>query len=228
MLTHTDLNNLRDAGYVFCADVDDEMATLDIGKKIGTVLNLHSIDPTYPNRSVDTLRPREKCALSLNRYHGNFGFHEYPAHTDFAHWLTPPRFLLLRGRGGAAHVRTHVYHAETVAEMLPVAMIKRALFFPRKARITTALSMRIVRTEELTLRWDPLFIHPANWHAKRCAEILNSTEFKNKRLNFNLGNNLILIVDNWRTLHGRSSVPPADQSRKVERIYLENIYGIPG
>jgi len=228
MLTHTDLNNLRDAGYVFLAGVDDQVATIEIGKEIGRVINLHSLDSSYPNRSVDTLRPREKCSLSLSRYYGNFGFHEYPAHTDFAHWLIPPRFLLLRGRVRAENVMTHVYDAQTVEEMLPRAIINRALFFPRKSRITIALSMKVARTEEFTLRWDPIFIRPANWHAKCCAEILNSTELKNNRLNFDLGDNMILIVDNWRTLHGRSSVSPAGQSRKVERIYLENIYGISG
>lgn len=226
MLTQADLYSLRNAGYIFYPEFDNVKSTLEIGNEIGTVLNLNSIDSAYPNRSVDILRPREKCGLSLNRYHGNFGFQEYPAHTDFAHWLTPPRFLLLRGRGGAEHVRTHIYHAQTLADMLPEAIIKRALFFARKARIKTALSMRIARTEKLTLRWDPLFICPANSHARLCAEIVSSDEFKNKRLEFNLGNNMILIIDNWRTLHGRSSVPSSDQLRKVDRIYLEKIYGI--
>ena len=33
-----------------------------------------------------------------------------------------------------------------------------------------------------------------------------------------------LIVDNWRFLHGRSCVPAVDVNRRIERVYLSELY----
>ena len=33
-----------------------------------------------------------------------------------------------------------------------------------------------------------------------------------------------VIIDNWRCLHGRSKVPESEMDRKLERVYLSEIY----
>lgn len=226
MLGSVELDSLREDGYAICTGLNRDTSTLEFARTIGTVINLHSVHKAYPDRLVDTLRPQERCTSRLNYYHGNYGFETYPAHTDLAHWQIPPRFLLLRGRAGVGHVSTHVYGTRSLAEILPKGQIKRAIFVPRNARVTTALRMNISRFEEFSLRWDPLFIRPVNSYAYTCVEILISTSLEQRRKSFVLGDNLALIIDNWRALHGRSTVPLSDRTRMIERVYLESLHGI--
>lgn len=228
MLAQINLENLRTFGYTVCTGVSDSISTLNFATAIGSVLNLHTLNRDYPDRSVETLTPKEKCTRDLNRYHGNFGFEEYPLHTDLAHWMVPPRYLLLRGRIGLGTVSTFVLDAPTLTALLPQSIAQRALFFPRQARVTTALPFRISRTLAFTLRWDAMFIRPANVQANACAGIFQSSACLASRTPIVLaGETTTLLVDNWRCLHGRSAVPLADRKRSVERIYLENIHGIP-
>lgn len=227
MLAPVDLENLRRFGFTVCVNVSRSASTLGFAETIGSVLNLHALSKDYPNRSVDVLTPKEKCRQELNRYHGNFGFEEYPLHTDLAHWIVPPRYLLLRGRMGLGMVSTFVLDAPTLSGLLPQSVTQRALFFPRQSRVTTALSFRISRTLAFSLRWDPIFIRPANTQASICAEIFRSSTCRASSTSINLAlQTTTLVIDNWRCLHGRSAVPFADRKRSIERIYLESIYGI--
>lgn len=228
MLAKVDIENLRTFGYTVCTGVPDSTTTLDFCSAVGRVLNLHKLNKDYPDRSVDTLTPRDKCTRDLNRYHGNFGFEEYPLHTDLAHWIVPPRYLVLRRRTGLGLVSTFVLDAPTLADWLPQSIVQRALFFPRQARVITALPFRISQTLPFTLRWDGMFVRPANVQANVCAGIFRSSDFlASRKPIFLSAETVILIIDNWRCLHGRSAVPLADRKRSVERTYLESIYGIP-
>ncbi len=229
MLSIDELDALRSEGYASLRCIEGTCSTLELAKNIGVILDLHMIDSAYPSSSIDVLTPKEKTPYQLNRYHGNYGFEEYPAHTDLAHWFIPPRYLLLRAITGTSSVKTFIYSTKALSDLLPSSLADRALFFPRAARTVTALPFRIPRSDEFTVRCDSLFTQPANIEAMHCMEILQSDSFLSTRKSVTLADSRhAIVIDNWRCLHGRSAVQISDRNRTIERIYLENIYGISG
>jgi len=74
-------------------------------------------------------------------------------------------------------------------------------------------------------RWDPLFLIPMNGAAQRVAEAMsNGIADSMHKLAFTLSHpGDTLIVDNWRIMHGRGSVPPTSMNRWLERVYLTEI-----
>ncbi len=228
MLSANEIDSLRIFGYAEVQCISEKTSTLELSRNIGSILNLHTIDCIYPSVEVDVLTPKDKASDHLNRYHGNFGFGEYPAHTDFAHWFIPPRYLLLRARTGTSAVRTFIYPTHVLSDLLSSEAVHRALFFPRAARTVTALPFRIPKCDEFTIRYDSFFIQPANVQAAYCMEILRSDVFLSTRKSIVLSDSRhALVIDNWRCLHGRDAVQINDRNRAIERVYLEKIYGIP-
>jgi hypothetical protein len=76
------------------------------------------------------------------------------------------------------------------------------------------------------LRWDPLFLLPMNQPAQRLTDAMLTTEWNQKDLTTLalVDEGDTLIVDNWRFLHGRSTVKEADVDRHIERVYLSDLY----
>ena len=75
-------------------------------------------------------------------------------------------------------------------------------------------------------RWDSLFLVPMNETARLVAEVVSAINSSQSEL---ISISLVdcgdtLIVDNWRFLHGRSKVLLSEMGRKLERIYLLEIY----
>lgn len=221
------LHELNNEGFVFLESYLESKTTLEVASAVGAVLDFANIAPEYCVKTIQELRPSNNDSHHLHRYHGNFGLGEYPAHTDLAHWDRPPRFLMLRAKNGNNKVNTHIYSHAGALTLLPDDLVKRAIFAPRKnTGIPTPLSMTIFSREVFGIRWDPLFIYPLNDAAKKCDEIIRSPEFTSSRIEVSMAHQAdTLIVDNWRVMHGRSSVPIDAMSRVIERVYLEAVNG---
>lgn len=75
------------------------------------------------------------------------------------------------------------------------------------------------------MRWDSLFLEPINSAAKKAYELFHAHSWGKQDI---ISTRLTkpgdtLIIDNWRMLHGRSSVPKISMDRNIQRIYLNNI-----
>ena len=181
------------------------------------------------NFQIETLQkltPKYKNSHNENFYHGNFGCEEYPAHTDLAHWSNPPRYLMLRAKKGTFEVQNHIYCKNGSLKLLPEKILKSAVFVSRKNKsYVIPLAMQFARSLPYSIRWDSIFLMPANKPAFDCAEIIKSSDFKNLRAGFKLSDEFdTLLIDNWQNLHGRSCVPKKSIDRIIERVYLDLIY----
>ena len=201
-------------------------STINAARSLGAVFDMRARAPHYRTAAVQELRPKTSSSYFSNRYHGNFGLDEYPAHSDLAHWSRPPRYLVLRSLIGFVNVSTHIYRTQDIEEFLSSNLIQDSVFIPRKNfGAAVPLSMKILRAGAFSIRWDPLFIIPLNMSAKACAGILSTPEFRARRIEISLSEEGdTLLIDNWKTLHGRSAVPEDAKSRLIERVYLEEIY----
>ena len=162
----------------------------------------------------------------INSYSGNFGYGEFPFHTDLAHWYIPPRYLVLRCAIGAPGVKTRILDSVPLVEKLGHQSLSRALVQPRTPITGHRLVLRLFDCEShgTLFRWDSLFLLPANTHGEAMvgtiAEYLRAATATEIALN-HTGDTL--VIDNWRILHGRSAVSKSERERKIDRAYLSTL-----
>lgn len=221
--------HLRQNGYVLAPKWHCDETTIDIARSIGNVVDIRALLPWSGIPTVQTLRPRQTGESSSNRYSGTYGLADFPLHTDLAHWARPPRYLILRCRSGSASVVTRLLPSSALVSSLGTSTLRRALARPRRRSrggTQCILPLMFSANDICGFRWDPLFLVPMNRAAQRVAEFMSVNAWGQ--------GNLValaltypgdtLIVDNWQFLHGRSSVPPTDVGRRIERAYLSELH----
>ena len=204
-------------------------STLSVATSIGNVLDISKLMPRLPEGVVQVLQPRRKSESSTKTYSGTFGLGQFPLHTDLAHWLVPPRYLMLRCQEPGVETYTTLMPARELESALGADVIENALVCPRSAvadgtRCLLSVSFSVDFTRGI--RWDPVFLVPMNDHVTKISTALSSFEWSNPRSTAislsEIGDTLIL--DNWRVLHGRSRVPIGDMGRAIDRVYFSEIF----
>lgn len=213
-------------GYLLLKQWNVGRSTREVAQQIGLILDTEKVAINHKVSTVQTLRPLDANILSSNTYSGTFGRDEFPLHTDYAHWNTPPRYLILRCVKGSSAVSTHV---------LPFAIllneaeqyINRAVIAPRRkypSQSVCTMPVIFYRSNVKGFRWDSLFLKTLNAAAKKTGDLIRSFEEASIAMFYLVDPFDTLIIDNWRVLHGRSSVPANAEDRNIERIYLSSLW----
>lgn len=179
---------------------------------------------------VQTLVPKNWTTSPPNTYSGNFGLGEFPLHTDLAHWALPPRYLVLRCVSGVEAVPTWILDGKTLLGKFGLTKLRRVLVQPRRpmrnGKQLLTLCEPGLSPGSWRLRWDSIYLRPANAEASRVfADVLDYLGGVPVQEISLICPGDTLIVDNWRSLHGRGSAAPTATGRKIERVYLRSIYG---
>ncbi|MER9039245.1 TauD/TfdA family dioxygenase [Mesorhizobium sp. M0924] len=202
-------------GYAFlprhASDLDAAMVAAALGEPI----------VPWDRSTVQQLVPR--ASSTPNTYSGIFGLGRFPLHTDLAHWLRPPPYLLLRCVRGFDDVPTLLVDGRSIVEAVTIDIVQRAVVRPRRPQ---SGEMRLLRLWETSgtghlLRWDEIFLKPASpvgevafrkirEHLERVVPVPVALVDPGDTL----------IVDNWRMLHGRPAISAGRQDRRLERVYL--------
>lgn len=208
------VNQLRSDGYVEIAETDPNVPTVQLAREISDAIG------TVVSESVESLVASPAGLKPPNTYGGNYGYDHLPLHTDLAHWYRPPRYVLLRCISGTQSVATHLLNRRQLEKWIPTSVMQRALFSPRR-RLDGKLFLLRMLADEM-FRWDQLFLKPQNTAAHEAVARMQEVASELTMINIVLAQaGQTLLIDNWNVLHGRSSVPAAESSRKLERIYLE-------
>jgi hypothetical protein len=78
---------------------------------------------------------------------------------------------------------------------------------------------------EEIFRWDPIFLQPLNGRAEALKRVMLDPEWNDATIKILLRDpGDILLIDNWRMLHGRSQVPSRSANRHIERVYLSEVF----
>jgi len=212
---------LSEIGYTFLPSFALGEFGIDLYTRLGKLTTIPGIEP------VQHLRPKENTTAGPNTYSGNFGLREFPLHTDLAHWYVPPRYLVLRCVVGSENVKTRICDSRELYDRFPYELLHGTLVRPRRPLAGERSALRLLtRTNgDLRFRWDSTFIAAADSVSARTIEgihafLCHEATCQNIGLT-NPGDTLIL--DNWRMLHGRTSVGPTDAYRHLERVYLSEI-----
>lgn len=210
-------------GFIFLPSFKKDKTTLEISSEIGQLLEPNKYYG-YENKNIITkLQPQNEISAANNTYSKEFGKREFPFHTDLAHWINPPQFVLLRCIVGDSTAKTHVISIDSIIREFTLSKIRRAIFKTRasKTRASILMTAYINNNSLPGIRWDSLFLEPENSTAKELSSLLRDYNFTtNSQISFTLSNpGDTLIFDNTRNIHGRSVISNSS-NRHIERTYL--------
>jgi alpha-ketoglutarate-dependent taurine dioxygenase len=177
---------------------------------------------------VQDLRPRPLSETPENIYSGNFGFGEFPLHTDMAHWAIPPRYLMLRCVAGDPSVTTFLADSQGVVRHFGEARMAGCSLKPRKpveGRFHLLSAYQPRPPLGPLFRWDELFLKAATKTSEViCEHVRNHMSGLEKQAICLHKAGDTVIIDNWRMLHGRSAVSSDVSDRHIQRIYLSELH----
>ncbi|MBC7283294.1 TauD/TfdA family dioxygenase [Hoeflea sp.] len=212
-------DEIRKTGYIFLKSHRPDESVVELAKSWGKPMVL------WEDGLVQALVPRTEAAP--NSYSGIYGLGHFPFHSDLAHWLTPPRYLLLRCVTGYADIPTLLVDGRDLIDAITLDILARAIFKPRRPRDGSVSLLRLCESIEdsVRIRWDPVFLKPASrigavadLHIREWLSTCKPTSLSLTQPHDTL------LIDNWRMLHARSPILPGRENRKIQRIYLENLH----
>lgn len=205
-----------DINGFFTFSENSNISTIEIAQKIGKV-----IESEYFH-TVQILTPKRMEQEYKNSYSGNYGLNEFPFHTDMAHWHIPPRYLLLKCVNPAKNTYTTLMNLDEILQEIDFNY-HFAHFTPRKNLNSQTTILHLYNNG--ICRWDKLFLKPFNKYAKDLELIIHQKIQNSDCKKIHLENSGdFLLIDNWKMIHGRSSIDEKSLTRCYERIYLSEIF----
>jgi L-asparagine oxygenase len=222
MLTPSIAESIVMHGYALIHRHMSSSSSLEAFSAIG------EIDTVEGMNSMQALIPQAVSEAPPNTYSGNFGTNQFPLHTDLAHWAIPPRYFALRCIKGSASVATKVLDGQTITNHFSVNLLRTVLVQPRRpmknGKQLLQLLERCDSTVGFKLRWDSIYLRPATAHsAEFIANVLAFISHTQPHEFVLLERGDTLIIDNWRCLHGRTSVNSSARRRQIDRAYLRSV-----
>jgi alpha-ketoglutarate-dependent taurine dioxygenase len=154
---------------------------------------------------------------------------EFPLHTDAYNRAQPPRFvLLLRSDDGPDDTPSHVSDAVTaladapddLLQVLSEPLFPSALGPLRLLERTATGSSRLRFNEEETARWgEREDVNPPLEPRARQALAALGERLRAARDTFTIAPHDCLVLDNWRSCHGRSAMTPGS-TRVLQRAWV--------
>jgi Taurine catabolism dioxygenase TauD, TfdA family len=205
---------LRDYGFVSMQSEFDDLDLLRIAEDLGRPV------PSKPGRSViSELRPTRSSSQQTETFSSVFGLGEFPFHTDTAHWPVPARFVILRDVGRRHDRPTFVLPLRMFLTVCDTKDLVASVWKTTGPMGSFLCSIVNFSNENPAVRYDPLCMHPVNQAATHVAKVLSAIRWKPIRFDWKA--HMTLIIDNWRTLHGRGmSVVDDSESRCLQRVLI--------
>jgi L-asparagine oxygenase len=221
-MTASIINTLRINGYALLRSHKPETPSLEVCSTLG------KIDIVEGLNSVQTLIPSNLTDAPPNTYSGNFGTAIFPLHTDLAHWVIPPRYLVLRCLNGSKDVATRIYDGFLLTKQFGVQALRMGLVQPRRPMRNGKQLLTLLEPTEISdsfrIRWDSIYLKPATCLSKELFDRVGSFLSEIEPLEIILlERGDTLIIDNWRCLHGRALVPESASFRHIDRVYLQTL-----
>jgi alpha-ketoglutarate-dependent taurine dioxygenase len=176
---------------------------------------------TRSNGSLcDTLLPTEADAAkprSLSKVHA---VGEFPLHIDTAHWLTPCRYVMLACVSpGSASRPTLLMDARR----LPLNEHQSSLLQSTPLRVTNGRNSffsTILSKARPFVRFDPGCMAATMTDGAKALVVLARQNWPDYIETVHWEAGTVVVMDNWRMLHGRGHADCPDSDRKLLRISI--------
>lgn len=168
----------------------------------------------------DTLLPTEAAAAkprSLSKVHA---VGEFPLHIDTAHWLTPCRYVMLACVSpGSANRPTLLMDMRR----LPLNHHQSSLLHSTPLRVTNGRNSffsTILSKARPFVRFDPGCMTATTADGVKALALLAKENWRDHIEAVFWVAGTVVVIDNWRMLHGRGHADCPDSDRRILRISI--------
>jgi hypothetical protein len=185
---------------------------LDTFQRGAASLRLKSVPNRPGGNTRDQLRPMEREHAAPRSLSATYGLGPQPLHTDCAHHKVPPAFVILASRRRST-TPTLVWR--------PSLTPRWSGLFHQGIFIVDGGSSQFLAPAMAAgrIRFDPGCMRPCDGHARALVAALSSARHEAHRHEWS-DDGMLLVIDNWRTLHARDTVTDPTE-RVMERIALQ-------
>jgi hypothetical protein len=192
--------NLQDRGWatITCEDASDDQITTAVKTMAGRLGTPVADRGSDIFQALKPTTPKQAHPSSLS---AQFGTGELPLHMDTAHWTTPCRYVVLAClEPGPSPTPTYLYDCMTSPfDNNETRVLREGLFHVKNGRKSFYSS--VVSSMRSYFRFDPGCMFPMNDAAKDAAHVF--TQKLENSIKFHWRRGALLVLDNWRVLHGR-------------------------
>lgn len=188
--------------------------------------------PIASRRGIDVVQTLqvsdEECAYA-NSLSSRYGAGKFPLHTDLAYWQVPARYVLLRAPDESSSTCPTLlldFRAHLKGQPFESALGKTLYLVAngRKSFLTTIGGR--VASGAVLLRFDRDCLRPTNRQSMATLDELEASLAACKIIEMAWSAHKVLIIDNWRMLHGRGDARDSnDRKRVLERILVTEAKG---
>lgn len=178
--------------------------------------------PTRPRgQAWDVLQPKDARVAKPHSLSRTYSTGEFPCHTDTAHWLTPCRYLLFGCVSpGAARRPTILLDIQDI----PLTSTQRNLLISTPLRVANGRNSffsSIISPSGRFIRYDPGCMFPIDADGKAALRIFDRQNWDSRLVETHWCHGKLVIIDNWRILHGRGIAAQPDFDRKLIRVSIQ-------
>jgi hypothetical protein len=215
-MIHKNLEQLNKIGWTEFHSINKDEELIKIAKSLGEIL-------IHPNgKKIDYLKPKTKSIAIKNTFSYNFGLGEFPFHTDTAFWEQPAKYVLLSNGTLSKTATTIITYDQLLKLLTPleISELKKSIFLvktPSRNFYTSIINGSFNREY---IRYDNNCMKPINKSAILSIGIIQEKLNKISPKKISWDNSKVLLLDNWRTFHGREFLKE-DEIRILKRIYIK-------
>ena len=197
---------LDELGYCEVEGVQDADMAKSLTAHLGPLRSLNG-------EVVQLIRPKDSSEATSKSFSHHFGHGAFPLHTDTAFWLKPVRYVIFQMSQVSA-TRSVVLPADKTIRLFRSFKASNPVF-SRKTTSGSCYSLPWRGADMDFVFFDPCLMRPVNDAAVQLSKELKGAF--DQAIPIEWTGNKALIVDNWRSLHGRVA---ADASgRTLTRFY---------
>lgn len=168
----------------------------------------------------DTLLPTAGDAAKSRSLSKTHALGEFPLHIDTAHWLTPCRYVILAcvSPGGGSRPTLLLD-----ARRLPLNESQISLLHSTPLRVTNGRNSffsTILSKTRPFVRFDPGCMTATTPDGGKALAVLERQNWPDYIETVQWKTGTVLVIDNWRMLHGRGHADCPDSDRKLLRISI--------
>ena len=169
----------------------------------------------------EKLRPTEADKARLHSLSKIYSLGSLPLHVDTAHWVTPCRFIIL------ACLKPGIGNRSTIlldTRSLGLTKSQSNLLYNTPLRIENGRCSffgTVLSTDRTFMRYDPGCMKAVCPDGNKVLDMFKPERWSGfiKKIDWHQGK--VVIIDNWRLLHGRGSSIEADGDRVLLRVLIQ-------
>lgn len=189
---------------------------MDVALRLGT--------PTASRRKrspLEVLTPIERKEARPSSSSRLFGIESIPLHTDTAHWVTPCRYIILGCVSPGTCGRRTI-----LADSAQLGLHNEARQLLRDCQFRVVNGRRsffapVMHSDISLIRFDQACMAPIDAESRLAFRTMRRavTEVTVDAVDWSAGR--VLVVDNWRMLHGRTEPTRAGGGRVLARVLVQ-------